>query len=175
MITDQQWNSLLHLSKSQFDYPDNMQWSIVAALDQFIGIVGSRPEILSTYRPGDPRQHGKGTAIDTAWAGANPLEINQAALDSKLFSGIGVYINPAGVASHHFDTRTDRTVENPARWGGVIEHPTDPDTGTVGKSIIYTSMQDVLDLIKKKLGGATSTALIVLIAIGLILLATRRS
>ena len=157
MITDAQWNSLLYLKKGNFPTPDAMQWSIVSALDQFIGREGSRPEIISTYRPGDPRQHGKGTAIDTAWPGANPLQINQDALDSKLFSGVGVYINPAGVASHHFDTRTDRTTTNPARWGGIIEHPTDPATGEVSKSITYTTMQAVLDLIKKNVTPATKS------------------
>lgn len=166
MITDSQWNSFLHLSPGDFQYPAGLQFSIVSALDRFIGQIGSKPEIISDYREGDPRQHGKGLAIDTAWPGQNPLEVNQAALDSHLFSGVGIYVNPAGVASHHFDTRVERSVDAPARWGGVIEHPVQAD-GSVGKAIEYTTMQAVIDQIKKNLGGTTNVVAMVLIGIGL--------
>ena len=166
MLTDSQWNSLLHLHPGDFQHPDGLQFSIVSALDRFIGQIGAKPEILSDYRAGDPRQHGKGLAIDTAWPGQNPLELNQAALDSHLFSGVGIYVNPAGVASHHFDTRVERSVDAPARWGGIIEHPTQAN-GSVGTTIDYTTMQAVIDQIKKNLGGAMNVGMMVLIGIGL--------
>lgn len=162
MIQSDQWNSLLHLKRSDFKYPDQLDWSIVRALDVFISIAKSKPQILSDYRPGDPRQHGKGRAIDTAWPGADPLEINRRAMGSNLFSGVGIYVNEQGVASHHFDTRTDRTPAKPATWGGVIKHEYNEATNSTDKTIAYASMAGVIDLIKKKLGNPANVALMVL-------------
>jgi len=170
MLTDDQWNSLLYLKSSDFQHPEGMQFSIVGALDQLIGQIGSKPQLLSDYRAGDPRQHGKGLAVDTYWPGQDPTVINQAALDSHLFSGVGVYVNEGGVASHHFDTRVDRTVINPATWGGLITHPVNPDTGQAQEAINYVSMADVLEVIKKNIGGATNVVLMVLIGIGVYLI-----
>jgi len=165
MIQPEQWNSLIHLKRAEFKYPDQMDWSIVRALDVFISIAKSRPVILSDFRPGDPRQHGKGRAIDTTWPGADPLEINRRAMGANLFSGVGIYVNEQGTASHHFDTRTDRTPAKPATWGGVIEHEYNEATKSTDKTIAYTSMIGVIDLIKKKLGNPASVALMVLFAL----------
>lgn len=155
MISSTQWGSLLHLKPADFHYPDNMDFSIVQALDQFITFVGSRPQILDDFRfdigGGNPNsQHLKGKAIDTTWPGRSPADINAQAIASRLFSGIGVYVNDAGVASHHFDTRTSATPANPAVWGGVITHPLDTNTGEHLKRTEYTTMDKVLDMIKKK-------------------------
>lgn len=166
MLTSEQWNSLLYLKPSDFQHPDGMQFSVVSALDQFIGRIGVKPQLLSDYRAGDLRQHGKGLAVDTYWPGQDPAAINQAAINSQLFSGIGVYVNEGGVASHHFDTRLERSLSNPATWGGIITHPLNPDTNQVQEAINYVGMADVLDLIKKNAGGATNVVLMALIVIG---------
>jgi hypothetical protein len=162
MITGDQWNSLIHLKRADFHYPDKLEWSIVRALDIFISQVKSRPIILDDYRPGDPRQHGKGRAVDTTWPGADAVDINRRAIASRLFSGIGIYVNPAGAGSHHFDTRTDHTPAQPATWGGIIEHPFDEATNKNQKQIEYTTMQRVVDLLKKSAGPIANLALMVL-------------
>jgi hypothetical protein len=173
MITPEQWASLIHLKKTDFRQPDLMQWSIVRALDVFVSIVKSRPVILDDYRAGDPKQHGRGLAIDTTWPGVNPLDINRRALGSNLFSGIGLYVNEAGAVSHHFDTRTDRTPANPAKWGGIIEHPFDENTQKPTKTINYTALETVVELVKKKLGNPANLVAMALIGFGLYLLLTR--
>ena len=175
MITSAQWQSLLHLRRTDFKYPDMMSWSIVRNLDQFIGQVKSKPVILSDYRPGDPRQHGHGNAIDTTWPGVNPLYVNRLALGSRLFTGIGIYINEAGGVSHHFDMRTDRVVDNPAKWGGIITHPYDEKKKAPTKQIEYVSLQAVIDLVKKKSVVIMSAGLMALIAFGLYLLKRKKS
>lgn len=164
MITAEQWASLIHLKRSDFKYPDKMEWSIVRALDIFISSAKTRPQIIDDYRPGDPRQHGLGRAIDTVWPGADALDINRRALRANLFSGIGLYVNEAGAASHHFDTRTNRTTAQPATWGGIIEHPFDEASGKSLKQITYTTLQAVVDLVKKSAGTFGSLALMALVA-----------
>jgi len=165
------WGTLLYLKASDFRHPDKLDISIVRALDRFIAIVGARPQIISDYRDGDPRQHGKGRAIDTTWPGMDGQLINQKAIASGLFSGIGVYVNETGEVSHHFDTRTDRTTSAPATWGGVITHPYDPSSQEHVKRIEYVSMATVLDIIKKK--GLTLITFLILSGLTLWLLSKR--
>jgi len=108
------------------------------------------PVILDDYRPGDPRQHGQGTAIDTTWPGADPVGLYNLAVGSRLFNGIGIYLNEKEQVSFHFDTRADRTPDNPALWGDFITYPYNPDTKTHVRRDEYTSAQMVIDVLKKK-------------------------
>lgn len=157
MITSDQWRSLLYLKTTDFSYPNNLDFSIVQALDRFISKVGGRPQILDDYRPmASDSQHSVGRAIDAYWPGFDALQINDKAIQSHLFSGIGIYVNDAGVASHHFDTRIDRNTSSPAIWGGVITHPLNTNTGTHERLTEYTTMEKVLDMIKKKWFVSTS-------------------
>jgi hypothetical protein len=153
-VTAQQWNSLIHLKPSDFKYPDRLEFSIVQALDRFISLVGSRPIILSDWRPvGEERpgsQHPLGTATDSTWPGQDPVRINSLALQSGLFSGVGIYWNDVNVASHHLDTRTNRSVSHPATWGAYITHPFDQATGGHVTKYEYTVMDTILEMIKKK-------------------------
>lgn len=162
MITDDQWKSLVYLQPSDFKNPDGLDFSIVQALDNFIHTVGSRPIFLSDWRPYDPEnpnsRHYYGDAIDTTWPGRDPLQIRQQAIDSRLFSGVGIYYNDAGVASFHFDTRPNRTKEDPALWGGLITHPYSPQVGDHVRKTDYTTAQAVVDVIKKN--GASAVLIL---------------
>jgi hypothetical protein len=170
-ITSPQWNSLLYLKRSNFRFPDALVWETVQYLDQLTAIVGSRPEILSDYRPGDPRQHGQGRATDTTWPGQEPERVLNAIRAQKVWSGFGIYINDQGAVSFHTDTRTERHPENPATWGGLISHPFDAATGQNKKVIEYTTLARVLDVVKKK-GAGIALSLIVLL-FGIYLLTKR--
>jgi len=150
MILSKQWASLLFLEPSFFQYPYEMDFSIVSALDRFIELVGSMPLNLSDYRPGDPRQHGLGRAIDTTWPNRDPLEIWNLARQSHLFSGLGIYLNDRDVVSFHFDTRADRTPDDPALWGDFITHSFDESTNSSVRQDEYTIAASVIDVIKKK-------------------------
>lgn len=121
MLTNLNWNKLSILRSNQFKHPDRMHFTIVIALNSFADQVGIRPEILSDFRPGDSKQHGAGLAVDTYWHGQDPLVIWNAALKSKLFSGLGVYLNEKGIASFHFDLRAGRSTEVPAVWGAFVD------------------------------------------------------
>lgn len=136
------------LSRDMFEYPDQVHFSILTALDTFIDryLNGQSIHILSDYRPGDPRQHGVGRAIDFEVAGAIPTTVWSLLQGSKLFSGLGLYLNDRGAVSFHVDTRTTRTVDNPALWGDYIEHT---DAGRVDS---YTTVDAVLDMLKKNAG-----------------------
>ncbi len=160
MLTASQWNEMLYLKPSDFKHSDGLQYSIVKNLDRFIGLVGSMPVILSDYRENDPKTHGKGIAIDTTWAGINPIEILKLAESSQKFGGIGVYINEADAVSFHFDTRPFKINGEPARWGGIITHPYDNDTGDHIRRTEYVGMSLVTDLIKKKEVGVIISLLL---------------
>lgn len=151
MLTVAEWSSLIYLEPSDFKRPDGLQFSIVRALDRFIGKIGSRPEVLSDYRPDDPLTHGDGLAVDTFWPGVDSLRVYNKAINFPAFNGVGVYINELGAVSFHFDTRskTIRT-EEPDRWGGVITHPLNTATGQYVRRTEYVAASTVLDMIKKK-------------------------
>jgi len=148
-MLSKQWDNLLHLQPSYFQYPNEMDFSIVSALDRFIELAGSMPLNLSDYRPGDPRQHGLGRAIDTTWPNRDPLEIWNLARQSHLFSGLGIYLNDRGVVSFHFDTRADRAPDDPALWGDFITHSFDESTNSNVRQDEYTIAASVIDVIKK--------------------------
>lgn len=166
MITPSEWSTLLYLKPEDFagKNPEVLRFSIVQKLDHFTGIIGSRPLILSAGRPGDPKSHGVGEAIDTTWPGQDPLSVNQKALESGLFKGIGIYVNELGAASHHFDDWDARTSIEPATWGGIITHPVDSSTNQHVRVTQYVTMQSVIEILKKKLWQAvTSPAALLLV------------
>lgn len=146
MISDLQWRTLLNLKKSDFLFPDNLIFDVVQRLDRLITELGSRPRILSDYRPPNTvkSQHPNGWAIDTSWA-IDPARVYAAADRMFADGGVGVYINEVGGVSFHFDTRGKR-----ARWGGLITRPVDPDTGRTVKRIDYVGLEQVWQEIKKK-------------------------
>jgi len=172
MMSLLQWKALLYLDPSQFEYPDEMSPDIVGALDHFIGLVGSRPIILSDFRPGDPRQHGLGRAIDVTWPDQEPLRVYELALESRLFSGIGIYLNDQDTVSFHFDSRLDRSPDDPALWGDFITYPFDVDTGQNVRHDEYTSAQAVVSVIKKK--STIPILVVAALAFGLYLLSRNR-
>lgn len=138
------WELLKYFVRDDFKNPEQMNPEIIFGVDALAEDIGVKPLIISDYRSGDRGQHGQGNAIDTTWPGIDPLIVNERALKLKLFTGIGIYVNEKGIASHHCDVRANRTVDNPARWGGIITHP----AGI--KRIEYVSMEHVIDIIKKK-------------------------
>jgi len=135
------------LRRTDFRYPDKLEWSVVKALDDFSVRLGRRPVILSDARPFDPAnpnsQHGNGRAIDVAWPGADSLDVLGQLKSAQLFSGFGLYTNPNNAQSFHLDTRVNRTVTNPALWGNEIEYVN-------GKRVDhYTTLERVVELVKK--------------------------
>ena len=132
-----------------FRYPEKMNVQIINALDQFVGQVGSKPQILSDYRPNDPRQHGIGNAVDTVWNGVDPLGVWNKALASQLFSGLGIYINEKNIVSFHFDVRPDRHPSNPAIWGDKIAYVYDPILKDHVRRDEYTTASTIIDILKK--------------------------
>lgn len=166
MLTPQQWKTLLYLKPSDFKNPDGLQYSVVNELDKFISHIGSRPVILSDYRDNDPKEHGQGTAIDTTWPGVEPLTVHDKAMKWPGFTGVGIYVNEQGITSFHFDTRSHTIRPNePDRWGGIISHPLDSQTGDTVRQTEYVAANTVIEMLKKKEVG-----LIILLAIsGLIL------
>lgn len=150
MIAREQWKSLLHLTPDYFRYPDQMVFDVVYGLDLAISSVGAKPINLSDYRPGDPRQHGLGRAVDVCWPDSDPLSVWQKLLALKVFSGLGIYLNDQGVVSFHVDTRLDRIPDNPALWGDFITYPYNPDTKTHVRADQYTTADAVIEVLKKK-------------------------
>lgn len=175
MISSSQWSSLLHYRRSDFSNPDNLDFSVVQGADRLTSILGVKGRVLSDWRPFSPSnpnsQHALGKAIDLEFPGLEPLDTLAKIESSKLFSGFGMYINEVGAVSYHVDTRTNRTVDAPATWGGIITRPMDDTTGQHVKRIAYVALSKVADMVKKKSGPVL--AVFLLIWLGWIL--TRRS
>lgn len=164
------WSTLKVLRPWQFSEPNKVNFDLVLALDLFAARHKLKPSILSDYRPGDPRQHGQGRAIDASFPDANPLEVWELAQRSRLFSGLGVYINDKGIASFHFDNRPDRSVASPALWGGLIRSFGPADKGELRNDTLYVSADRVIDRLKKK----ATWLWVLLAALGVALFAFRR-
>lgn len=165
MASVDQFKNLLYLTPDQFKHPENMDISVLTGLDRLILKVGSKPVIISDYRPGDTGQHGLGTAIDTVWPGIDPLGVWSLAKDSQFFSGLGVYVNDKNAVSFHFDTRIDRSRLNPALWGDFITYPFDPQKGEHVRKDDYVGADLVIDFVKKNVGGIARGAILLTIAI----------
>ena len=152
MVSQQQWSTLLHFKPRDFRYPDKLQFSVVQGIDRLATRLGVKPIIIDDWRaysennPGS--QHPLGTALDftVPMDSVQALEQIRAA---DLFSGIGIYTNEVGTQSFHVDTRSNRTVENPATWGGIITRPVN-EAGVHVKRIAYVALGTVLDMVKKK-------------------------
>lgn len=167
MLTVNQWASLLHLLPTDFEHPEKMEWSIVKALDDFIGILRSKPSIISDYR--EPQrgekesQHHHGRAVDCVWPSLDPLQVGDTARSARLFNGLGIYKNEQDAVSFHFDTREERDVHDPALWSGDITHPYDAELGTHIKVITYYAWSVVVEYLKKKV-LATSVIVVSVLA-----------
>lgn len=166
MISPQQWDSLRFLSQADFNYPEKMVWDTVSNLDTAASMVGTRPLILSDFRPDErlTSQHRHGRAIDTTWPGQNPLRVWNVLRGAEMFSGLGVYVNEQGVASFHTDTRPERSAADPALWGGNITHKSEYDGGPIVRATAYVAAADILDIIKKK-----APAALTILAVGFLL------
>lgn len=120
------WKSLRYLTPGDFSHPDQVHPSIVLAVDNLAVKLGTKPQVLSDVRPDEraSSQHSPvsgGRAIDTTWPGVDPLRVWDTARAMQQFSGLGVYLNQVGAVSFHMDTRTNRSVSNPATWGTLIK------------------------------------------------------
>lgn len=175
MITTEQWNSLLHFKRSDFRYPDKLQWAVVQAVDRLASRLGVKPRIIDDWRPYSDNnpgsQHPKGTALDFT-LDMDPIQALASIRASRLFSGIGIYTNEVGAQSFHVDTRANRTVDAPATWGGIITRPVN-EAGQHVKRIAYVAMAKVVDMVKKK--SLPVLAALVLIWFGWMILKPKKS
>lgn len=166
MISKIQWDSLLHFKPSDFKYPDKLQFPVVQGIDRLAARLGVKPWVIDDWRPysdtNPGSQHPLGTAVDFVVA-MDALEALAAIRASRLFSGFGIYVNEVGAQSFHVDTRSDRSVDNPATWGGIITRPA-TDTGAHVKRIAYVALVKVVDMVKKK--SLSVLAVLVLIFLG---------
>lgn len=144
----------MYLSRSDFKYPDRLDFKAVQGLDKLTGILKSRPVVLSDWRAPDPEspnsQHQYGKAIDTTWPGTDPELVISEAEKLDLFGGLGLYVNEAGTVSFHFDSRAMKASGEPARWGGVITHPYDVALQEHVRRTEYVGIGIVAEMIKKK-------------------------
>lgn len=172
MIRTDQWQSLIYLSPADFTSPDLMGWPVVSSMDRLIHLLGVKPIIIDSYRRPDASntdsQHPKGLAIDFTVPGVDSIRVLETVRGSKLFTGYGMYQNEINAQSFHVDRRTDRTVTDPATWGGLITRPFDPDLQRHVRKTEYVGLQAVVDLVKKN--SQPVLALSVLIALGLVMM-----
>lgn len=151
MIKSFQWSLLRYYRPGDFRHPDNLDFSVVNALDILTANLGVKAQILSDWRQFSPErpgsQHPLGRAIDVTWPGLDTLKTLQAIKSSRLFTGFGLYRNEKGAHSFHLDTRTDRDPMAPATWGALIYRQPDPETGLPVRATEYTSLDHIVRFI----------------------------
>lgn len=152
MILPEQWQSLTYYRPEHFRHPEKLEWSVVLGADLLSLKLHKRGIVLSDYRlpsAQNPKsQHPLGRAIDLAFPGLSPLLVLEAIKNLGVFTGYGLYRNEKGAYSFHVDTRTDRTVLNPATWGGLISRTYDPLKGAV-KQIAYVGLAQVAKMVSE--------------------------
>jgi len=146
-MTPVDWRTIQRYSPKEYFYPDRLDDSIVRAMDRLAGLLKVKPRIIDDFRftsDNKNSQHLKGLAVDFVVPSLDSLTVLNTLKASKMFSGIGIYTNENNAVSFHVDTRTDRSVENPAIWGATKDR-------TQGiTDWIYTTMDSVVELIKEK-------------------------
>ena len=58
------WENVRHFEPDEFSDPDQMEGKLIHRLDSIRDMIGEPIYISSSFRPGDPRAHGKGWAVD---------------------------------------------------------------------------------------------------------------
>lgn len=126
----------------KYHYPDKVDDRAKRYLDVLIYVLNAEPIILSDFREGDPKEHGKGHAIDTTWPTVPPLHVLEVSKDLNLWGGLGIYINEIGAASFHHDIRPHKPDGSIAKWGCLIT------PGESKRNYNYTTMERVVEMIK---------------------------
>ena len=111
------------MQELKWDYLKKVSPRLIRYIDLLAMLLNTRPTILSDYRKGDKKQHGKGLAVDVYWPDLDPLAVLEYVKKLNLFGGIGIYLNPAGVVSFHYDIRDHKYDGNIATWYGRITYP----------------------------------------------------
>ena len=125
-------------------HPDKVQPRLKRYLKIMTLLLDRTPIILSDYREGDPRTHGKGMAVDTYWPNIDPLVVLEKVKQLNLFGGVGLYLNEKGVVSFHFDIREHKEDGDIYSWGCFIT-----PSGN-GREYNYVAMNLVVDDVKKR-------------------------
>ena len=125
-------------------YEDKVNVRLIRYIEMLTILLETTPIILSDYRKGDKKQHGKGNAADTFWPGLDPLVVLNDVKKFNIFGGIGIYCNPKGVWSFHFDIRDHKSDGSIATWYGRITYPNGK------KHIEYLAIQKGIDRINNE-------------------------
>jgi len=88
------WGVLKHFKKYNtsdvWGDPSKLDAELLMKLDDLREFIGMPIHILSGYREGDPREHGKGTAADFVCPGVSLMDL-YLACERFAFRGLGVY------------------------------------------------------------------------------------
>jgi len=146
LTTPVRWSLIRGYGPDDFSHPEKLEHSVVQALDLVTDKLGQKVVVLSDFRlqsENADSQHLLGRAIDFTLPGVDPYVILQAIQDAGVVTGYGAYRNEKGAWSFHIDTRTDRTPDDPAKWGAWK----DRDAGVMTWQ--YVGLTEILDLAKK--------------------------
>jgi hypothetical protein len=127
-----------------FKYPNKVEPRLKRYLKVVSLFLDVEPIILSDYREGDPRTHGKGMAVDTYWPNIDPLIVLEKVKELDLFGGVGIYLNEKDVVSFHFDIREHKEDGDIYSWGCFIT------SQNGNREYNYVAMNLVVDKIKQK-------------------------
>lgn len=117
------WLYIKHFKPSEFNQPNKLNFQLLREVDALRNMC-KKPIYVTpdgSYRKGDPREHGKGNALDVVCPDVELMEFYLLAERFK-FNGIGVYPkwkwNNETVGGLHLDVRK---LAHPygARWMGL--------------------------------------------------------
>jgi len=114
------WDSLEWFKREEFKHPDEMDHILLLGLDQVREEADVAMYVTSDYRPGDPRSHGEGKAVDVSdnlngepVSGAWRFKVVGAALRCG-FVRVGVY-------DRHIHLDISLRLPQEVLWSGISE------------------------------------------------------
>lgn len=106
------YDELEYFSADEFAHPWELSKVLLRMLDSARGIAGIPIHPTSDFRPGDPKTHGRGEAIDFACVGSQARWKYVFALKEAGFRRIGIYDKHI-----HVDVSVDEVQD--VMWWGV--------------------------------------------------------
>ena len=86
-----EWSQIKNFRPAEFNHPDSLDPKLIRWLDRARQIAGIPFEITSDFRPGDPRAHGLGKAVDIRARSSRARKLIVEGLLAAGFNRIGIY------------------------------------------------------------------------------------
>lgn len=111
------YDELEHFRPEEFDHPDEVSELLLLQLEAARDIAGLPFYITSDYRPGDPRAHGRGNAVDFRLS-PRPAPISGRARWTVTRALLAASFRRIGLYDRHIHVDVDEELPQDVIWIG---------------------------------------------------------